>query len=548
MDQYIVEEFSPEELEVLASHFTNVSGPVAALFGLDPVVCGALFARYSRSDKSLRRLFLDEFASELETAEGTTAHSTGRARAERLYAKVLDEYGDDSVAQLGSAHLACEQVSNLLTKELEWGRLASYLEQSTRYIAYDTKLGGRWRYFRSPEILSSAVGARYCEDLDGVFVTYRELLGTVTAALHERYRRQLNEGGEETSAWKRALRGRALDAVRGVLPAATLSNVGVYASGQGFEQLVLRLRASELPEARLYGDLAARELEAVIGPFLRRLDRPDRGGAWVSYLEDLRRGRAAITDEMVSRYNSETGASQIGAGMVVESHLDDGMTVTLTDFDRDGEDKVLAAVLYATSSLSQTDIKQLVSRLSAAEKERIFATAVGDRQNRRHKPGRAFEVTNYRFDIVCDYGAFRDLQRHRMCSIEWQPLSVAQGFVVPEDVIEANAEGPYREAMDRSAGLYEALGDFGPQAGYAVALGYRVRFALSMNAREAFHLIELRSQPQGHLSYRRVAWALHDAIRDVAGHRLVAAAMEFVVRDSDATGRLSSERRRPNPQ
>src|SRR5665213_3139098 len=181
MFPYAVETYTADEQEVLRHYVTNLDGPVFALVNLPEVVKGALFARYSRSPKSLRRLFLDEFVNELDISGDATVDATvGLKRAEELYEKVFFEYGDDSVAQLGGVHLACEQASNVLTKVLEWGRLMAYLEQSTRYIAYNNRLdSGHYRYFRPTEILESPYGARYVGDMDRVFDTYGELLNTL---------------------------------------------------------------------------------------------------------------------------------------------------------------------------------------------------------------------------------------------------------------------------------------------------------------------------------------------------------------------------------
>src|ERR1700734_701124 len=150
MHAYVAEDFTDAEVAVLRRYFTNLEGPVFALVNLPEVVKGALFARYSRSSKSLRRLFLDEFVEDLDIAGDETIDATmGLRRAEELYARVFGEYGDASVAQLGGGHLACDQASNILTKVLERGRLMSYLEQSTRYIAYDSRLStGHYRYCR----------------------------------------------------------------------------------------------------------------------------------------------------------------------------------------------------------------------------------------------------------------------------------------------------------------------------------------------------------------------------------------------------------------
>src|SRR5438132_7262933 len=154
---YAAERFTDDEADVLRRYFTNRDGPVFALVNLPEVVKGALFARYSRSSLSLRRLFLKEFVGDLDISGDETIDATvGLRRAEELYDRVFFEYGDDSVAQLGGVHLACEQASNLLTKILERGRLMSYLEQSTRYIAYDARLSnGRYRYYRDPTLPNS---------------------------------------------------------------------------------------------------------------------------------------------------------------------------------------------------------------------------------------------------------------------------------------------------------------------------------------------------------------------------------------------------------
>ena len=258
MAAYVPEEFTDDEADILRRYFTNLDGPVFALVNLPEVVKGALFARYSRSPKSLRRLFLDEFVGELDIEGDDTIDATiGLARAEELYERVFFEYGDDSVAQLGGVHLACEQASNLLTKILERGRLMSYLEQSTRYINYDARLGGRYRYFRDPRIMSSRHATRYVGDLDRMFDDYSALVDLVT----EHVRSTVVQRAEDSDfIYRQAIRAKALDAVRGVLPAAALSNVGIYGSGQAFEALLIRMRAHPLPEARSYADLMLREL------------------------------------------------------------------------------------------------------------------------------------------------------------------------------------------------------------------------------------------------------------------------------------------------
>src|SRR5205807_495054 len=273
--------------DVLRRYFTNLDLPVFALVNLPEVVKGALFAGYSGSPKSLRRLFLDEFVGDLDISGDADIDATvGLRRAEELYERVFVEYGDDSVAQLAGVHLACEQASNLLTKVLERGRLMAYLEQSTRYIAYDTRRAdGRYRYFRDPPVLSSPLGARYVGDMDRMFDTYAELLPVMTAWFAEHHPKQ---PGDSDFAWRTSVKAKAYDALRGLLPAAAQSNVGIYGTGQAYEALLLRMRAHPLPEARAYAEMMLIELRKVIPSFLKRVDVPDRGGVWANYLEKNR--------------------------------------------------------------------------------------------------------------------------------------------------------------------------------------------------------------------------------------------------------------------
>jgi thymidylate synthase ThyX len=540
MFPYVEERFSADESSVLRRYVTNLDLPVFALVNLPEVVKGALFARYSRSPKSLRRLFLDEFVGDLDVSGDATVDATiGLERAEQLYERVFIQFGDDSVAQLGGVHLACEQSSNILSKILEWGRLMAYLEQSTRYIAYNQRLAdsGHYRYFRPPEILDSPHGARYVGDMDRVFDTYGALLPTMQTSIAERFPQQ---AGDSDFIYRQATRAKALDALRGLLPAASLSNIGIYATGQSYEQLLLRMRAHPLPEARTYADMMLVELRKVIPSFLQRVDAADRGGEWSAYLAATRDDTAKLLARL---FPDEALPSPFDVDAAADA---DGPApeVTLLDFDPDGEEKVLVAACFSHLRCSETKAASLVRRLGHDDKVALLRAYVGDRRNRRHKPGRAFERTDYRFELVTDYGAFRDLQRHRMLTIEWQPLGVALGYDMPELVAQAGLDDSYHDAISRAEDLYHTLlPDFPEQASYAVALAHRLRYVMQCNAREAIHLIELRSGAQGHPAYRRVAHQMHRVIAEVAGHRAIADAMTFLDLGTTDLERLESERR-----
>jgi thymidylate synthase ThyX len=528
--EFVREPFTGEERAALAPYFTDLDGPVFALVNLPEVVKGALFARYSRSAKSLRRLFLDEFAGDRAlTAPGDESGGVDVRRAEQLYERIFLEYGDDSVAQLGGVHLACEQASQLLAKVLERGRLAGYLEQSTRYVPYDDRPGGRWRYTVPPEIGADPDLARtYTSTIDHAFETYARWLGPMQDFYRERFPK---DPADPDVVYRMTIRAKACDALRGLLPAATRSNVGIFATAQTYEQLLLRMRADPLLEVQRFAELMLVELRKVIPAFLTRVDLPDRGVAWSDYLRDTEWGIADVT-RRITAGSAEPGGER-------------GPSVTLTDFDPEGETKVAAAALYATSSLSDAALLDRARRMTRDERTAVLRAYVGDRRNRRHKPGRAFERTGYRFDVLCDYGAFRDLQRHRMLTIEWQRLSTDHGCDVPSDVADAGGAADWQRVMERSAALSRAMEEAGVEgvAPYAVAMAYRIRFVMQMNAREAMHLVELRTSPQGHPAYRWVAQEMHRLIREEAGHTAIADAMAYVDHSDIDLERLEAERR-----
>ncbi|HEX5068639.1 MAG TPA: FAD-dependent thymidylate synthase [Vicinamibacterales bacterium] len=516
-------DLSEHERAAVAPYFTSTDGPVFALVNLPETVKGALFARYSRSPKSLRRLFLDEFYQ--GEGAGVTGGGVRTERADRLYQRVFNEFGDDSVAQLGGVHLAVEDASNLLTKVLERGRLMAYLEQSTRYIPYTDRRGGQWRYLVPAELDGHPLRETYRQAMDAIFETYVKWVAPMQAWFEARYPKA---AGDSDAVYRAAIRAKALDTLRGLLPAATQSSVGIYGTGQAYESLLLRMRAHPLAEARATADAMLQELRKVIPAFLTRVDQPDRGGRWSQYFADT---RARITDVADRLTRGEPRAS--------------AEEVSLVDFDPDGETKVVAAALYASTSLPDAQLLDMARRMPASEREQVLRAYVGDRSNRRHKPGRAFERTSYRFDILTDYGAFRDLQRHRLLTIDWQALSPDHGYTQPDAIVEAGADAEWRAAMERSASMFDALARAGLAhvAPYAVSMAYRVRFVMDMNAREAMHTIELRTAPAGHPAYRRVCQRMHRLIDEVAGHHAIAQSMQFVDHSAVELERLQEERR-----
>ncbi len=510
--RYPVEEFTPAERALLEPHFTNLDRPVFCLVNLPETVKGALFARYSRYPGSLRRLFLEEFAGDVPTGDRPFDGVEGE-RAAGLYERIFIGYGDDSIAQVGGAHVACEWVSNVLTKVLQRGRLAAYLEQSTRYIPYDKPIDGAggYRYYSDAEL-----GPAYREAMDEIFGVYSRGLEEVQAWAAERWPRA---EGQPEGAWRSSIRAKALDLLRGLLPASTLSHVGMYASGQAYEGLLLRLAASPLPEARGYGELLLAELAQVIPSFVARVDRPDRGGDWISHLRERR--------ESAERAVARLGLDRRGG--------DPAPSVELVHVDGT-EDDLLRASLFESAGVAESEIRRRLAALDPIERAELIGELAGERRNRRHRPGRGWEAVRYRFEIVSDYGGFRDLQRHRMLTCQWQRLGPDLGAGVPDEVREAGVGDEYEGALELSRTEFERLEAAGlPEAApYALCLGYRIRYVLDLNAREAMHLCELRSGREGHPTYRAVAQAMHERIAAV--HPAIAGAMVHV--DSTTEPRL----------
>lgn len=508
---YFVENFSSEEKIILNKYFTNTDKPVFGLINLPEAVKGALFARYSRSEKSLRRLFLDEFYNK-ESDNVATETTVGLDRASDLYDKMILLFGDDSVAQLGGAHVACEQVTNILAKVLEKGRIASYLEQSTRYVFYNQKINGKYKYIVPTEITDASLKNETDSYLTELFDVYSRLIEDLQPLLKERFPKP----EEQTlRAWESTIKAKACDIARGLLPAATKTNLGIFATGQSFEYLLVKMFASDNAEVRDYGKMLLEELRKIIPSFLKRVDLEDRGVAWSKYISDIKDNVAKL--DISNKRSDEL--------------VDNQIQVRLTEWDDKALDKITEAILYEYSELSDVELCKYVKNLSEADKQSIYRQYVGERNNRRHKPGRALESVYYRFDVLSDYGAFRDMQRHRMLTIDWQRITPHYGYVIPHDLeLYPELKKLYVDVLEKAKPVYEnILKAHGYElAQYVIPFAYKMRYSLTMNLREAFHLIELRSQKQGHPSYRKICHDMVDEMKDKANHNLFVESMNFV--------------------
>lgn len=496
------ESYTEEEAEILSLYFSNLDQPVFAIQNLPEVVKGAMFARYSRYAGGLRTMFLEEFAADLDHETIASLSSEEADKAAGLYERVFVGYGDDSIAQVGGAHLACEYASNILTKVLQRGRLAAYLEQSTRYIAYNQPLSnGAYRFYQDDKL-----GQNYRDRMTELFQIYSDAIEPTLEQVRAAYPL---EKGQSEAAWRMSVKAKALDLLRGLLPAASLSHVGIFASGQAYENLIMRMLANPLPESQDYAKRMLKELQTVIPSFLSRIERPDRGGEWIRYFEE----RNQAVKELAREWETKKENTDKDSVMLIQH--------------RGEEDDLLVSGLFEAIGQSESETRKLVAGMLPEDKERLFDAIIGERKNRRHRPSRGFEAVSYRFEIVSDYGAFRDLQRHRMLTCQWQTLSPDLGADIPEELPESVKES-YEKGLELSRATYEDLVAAGKEelAPYALSLGYRIRYILDLNAREAMQLTELRSGAEGHPSYRAVAQEMHNQIREL--HPNIGKSFEFV--------------------
>lgn len=499
--------------QVLEQEITDTKGDVYVFTEkLSPVTIAAAMARLSRRGDDMRVILLDEFS-------GKAGQDT------KLLKRVITAYGDDSVQQLSGIHLVVENASNLLTKKLEWGRLAAYLEQSTRYIYFDQKdRNGAYKYF-IPDNLSSDIKKQYIKTMDEIFELYSSMVRQLTDYIRSNSSLPLNE---RDIAWKGATRAQACDAARAVLPVATKSTVGIFASGQALESLILHLQSDELNESKKVGQNILEQARKVIPMFLERADKPERGGAVVAY----RANTYSKVEEVANKYLRDNYATN------------NTESITLIDYWPKNELNLIPDMLYEHSQDSLSSIKESVSQWSYEQKMEVFHAYIGERLNRRHRPGRALEKAVYSWDIICDYGIFRDLQRHRMVNdLTWQKLTPRYGYEIPSIVEEANLTNEFEACFDKSLALYSLMqqAGFSLEAQYATLLGHKMRWKVTYNAREAFHLHELRTSPQGHPEYRKLVLQMHQKLAEV--HPQLAEAMKFVNKDEDPElTRLAGER------
>lgn len=495
------EEFSDTQLKILEKYVTNTSGNVFVLRNLPEVIKGALFSRYSRSTLGLRSLLLKEFILNEETEFNTITgipYSDGEdslgqmaaiKKAQSFYDRILDGYGDDSIGELGGAHLALENVSMLAAKIIEDSRIGgSPLEKSTRYIYFDQKINGEYLFYREPVLMTSAYRDLYLDTCNMLFEAYGKLIPHLTSYMEERFPKE--EGGPR-AAYKTALRAKVLDCLRGLLPASALTNMGVYGNGRFFEQLIHKLHCNNLAEMQEVGKKSYEELSKIIPSFIRRSELGHRNQESYHKFYEHIQGEVKLVSE--KNCNEET---------IRESSF----PVRMIDFDPDSVFKVAAGILFSNSNKGLPELIEHVKTLPEEEIARILDSVSVPRENRRHKSPRALELATFSFEVLADFGVYRDLQRHRMFSQERQVLTCDYGYYIPEEILGTDMEKVYRSAMDEAKKAYDAICcELPEEAQYIVPMAYNIRWYFSGNLRALQWMCELRSSAAGHPGYRYIA-------------------------------------------
>lgn len=541
-------EFTPEEQARLAPFFTNLERSTFGL-KLPQEVAGALFSRYSRSTKSLRRTFLDEFLGDPALGLGDllpgqaepAADNAALKKARAFYERVLVGYGDDSVAQLGGAHLACENISNVAAKLLEDARIGiAPLEKSTRYVRFDQKdAAGNYLFYREPKIMASRHRDAYLEVMNLLFDTYSRqiepMLASIAKALpiEQLEVRDPSSGKSLThteaqkddrlrrwaeTAYRATVRAHACDVLRSYLPAATLTNVGMFGVGQAFEYLISKFYSHDLSEIKELASAMHGELNQLIPSFVKR-----------AQLNEHLVGTGAAAKALVARCAPMNPAAT-------------SEPVALTDYDDAAEEKIIAAILYSKACHPLAQLRQIASAMSAEERRQILTEHFAKRRHRRDKLSRAFENVYYTFDILGNLGLYRDLQRHRILTQERQDFTTVHGYDTPLEIEEAGFKNEFDDCMKRAADLYERIyTDLPSEAQYVVPFAYKIRWYMKMNLREALHMIELRTMPQGHPDYRFICQEMWRKIQEV--HPALAECGKFIDWKRYRLGRLQSEMR-----
>ncbi len=482
--------FSKEDVEMLRNHVSNVDSDVYVIKNLPPEVVAVLFAYVSRSPASFRENLLKLIKSkDLDIGELVSVYSDmgvnyaeAREKARKFHEKWVVGYGHSSVAEHAVASVAIENVSILATKAIEDTRLASFTEKSTRYQVFD-----REKYYKPGNVMKSESGGLYKKTCENLFDLYIEIMPKLTGYFREKHPKPK---GMDDKIYENISKARACDVARYVLPASTLTNLGMTVNARSLEHMIRKLLSHPLKEMNGIGTGIREEVLKIIPTLVKYAD--------------------------LNPYIIETGRvmESLYGGFEPEKN-EKNRPVTLVGYDRDAENKLVSSIIYRYSHRPYEDILAKVSEMGGKEKEKVFGEYL-KRMGAHDPPMRELEHVYYTFDILVDYGAFRDIQRHRICTQTNQELTTTHGYDIPEEIEKIGYGEKFREAMKSAEHAFERLRKrFPKEAQYVVPLAFRKRTLFTWNLRELYHFIKLRSGKEGHISYRRIAWDVYNEVKRV---------------------------------
>ena len=485
---------STDDRTLLAPYVTNLDDGVFALRNLPEEVIAVLFAYYSRSRDDLRTNLLKLLREgDLELAGGAAGDlaedhlSAARAKARQFHEKWVVGYGHGSVAEHACVHLALEGVSIVASKLIEDCRLASYTEKSTRYVAFDPS-----RVYTPLKIAADP-------DMSGIYSgTISDLLGAYTGWTEDvvgQVKMRVTKTEKQTDrGYDTACRATTFDILRYLLPAAVRTNIGLTVNARSLQTLITKLLSQPLAEGRDLGQRIKAEAQHIVPTLLKYADHSP-------YRDETRAAMEDIVREIPELAGMDGIAAQSG--------------VRLTSREPDIEDSLVAALLYGQTTRAFEDILTAVRKMEPARKEQIVDEYLR-RRGRHDGAGRELERIFCTVEMVMDYGAYRDVQRHRMATQTLQPLTPSLGYETPPDLAAFGYGDRYRDLTERAVAAYDSIAaaGFEREAAYVLPLATRVRVLFTWNLREVFHFVELRSARQGHPSYRRIAQQTYGAVAE----------------------------------
>lgn len=540
-------------------YFLSPTSNVTAIDGRKLAgLVGAMLARQSRAPGTVIDVLVKEFlvTDEAEAKElGVPIGGLREGKLEQLIERILIQYGDDSVQELECATVLFNSVSNLAAKAIEDRRLGAFIEQSSRYVLYTERdpVTDHWYYYREPLIVNSVHGPKFIELMDRCFALYVDLAEKLQESYQKmkpieeveyalkpndpvKYKLSQLDDEKQRKEFKRTytfdIRTRACDTARILLPAATLTNLAMVANGRTFEHLLKRLYSSGRPEFLDISKRLHETLNKVVPKYVKRAS-PEGEKFWMATDEAIRGDIASVAPEWMN---------PAADGEEVRVHA----LPRLLSTDPAALHHLLAGVYFPYVNV---DYNTLVAKLSTLPIEQINSLlqhAVGDRKTRRDRSPRGFEHGyDVNAEVVTDFGVFRDLHRHRMCTLQWQRPNPHLGFSVPAD-IEAIGMGDACRSLEAEVrALFDAIAkDLGaPMAEYVVLFGHKIRFWFGMNFREAQHMLEIRTVPQGHINYRRVCQKITKGLIEQAPWLQDSGLLKFVDFNDYAWARADAEAR-----